>query len=69
MANNVHESASEDMGRMWIWVLAMAVVVILAAILGFTDIVAVSAVLARVLFLVMLAGFLATIVMGVSRRA
>jgi len=54
---------------MWRSLLALAIVVILAAILGFTGIVAVSAVLAKVLFLVMLAAFLATIVMGVSRHA
>jgi uncharacterized membrane protein YtjA (UPF0391 family) len=54
---------------MWSWMLAMAVVVILAAILGFTGIVAVSSLLAKLLFLVLLAVFLATIVMGISRHA
>jgi uncharacterized membrane protein YtjA (UPF0391 family) len=54
---------------MWGWMLVMAVVVALAAILGFTAVVAVSATLAKFLFLVVLAGFLATIVMGISRHA
>ena len=51
------------------WMLAMAVVVVLAAILGFTGIVAVSSILAKVLFLVFLAVSLATIALGISRHA
>jgi uncharacterized membrane protein YtjA (UPF0391 family) len=51
------------------WMLAMALVVTLAAILGFTGIVAVSALLGKLLFLVLLAAFLATIVMSISRHA
>ena len=54
---------------MWIWILTMAAVIVLAAILGFTGLVASSAVLAKVLFLVLLVAFLATVVMGISRRA
>ena len=54
---------------MWSWMLALAMVVILAAILGFTGIAAVSVVLAKTLFLVMLGAFLATIVIGISRHA
>ena len=54
---------------MWGWVLAVAAVVGVAAVLGFTGIVAISAVMARTLFLVLLAAFLATIVVGISRHA
>ena len=54
---------------MRIWMLSMALVVILAAILGFTGIVAVSSILAKLLFLVFLAAFLTTIVKGISRHA
>jgi uncharacterized membrane protein YtjA (UPF0391 family) len=54
---------------MWTWLLAVAIVVILAAVLGFTSLAATSAVLAKTLFLICLAAFLAVIVKGVSRHA
>jgi len=54
---------------MWVWVLAASIIVALAAVLGFTSLAATSAVLAKTLFLVCLAAFLAMIVKGVSRHA
>ena len=54
---------------MWVWILTMVAVIILAVILGFTGLVTGSAVLAKALFLVLLVAFLATVVMGISRRA
>jgi len=54
---------------MWTWLLAVAIVVILASVLGFTSLAATSAGLAKTLFLVCLAAFLFMIVKGVSRHA
>jgi uncharacterized membrane protein YtjA (UPF0391 family) len=49
--------------------LAMTLVVTLAAILGCTSLVAAPAVIMKLLFLALLAAFLITVVMGVSRHA
>jgi uncharacterized membrane protein YtjA (UPF0391 family) len=49
--------------------LAMALVVGLAAILGCTSLVVAPAAIMKLLFLVLLAAFLITVVMGVSRHA
>ena len=54
---------------MWPWMLAITLVVVLAAILGFTNLVAAPAAIMKLLFLMLLAAFLITIVMGVSRHA
>jgi len=54
---------------MWTWLSTLAIVVILAAVLGFTSLAATSTALAKTLFLVCLAAFLFMIVRGVSRHA
>jgi len=54
---------------MWPWMLAMTLVVVLAAILGCTNLVAAPAAIMKTLFLLLLAAFLITLVMGVSRHA
>ena len=54
---------------MRIWLLVVAIIVILAVLLGFTTLAATSAVLAKTLFLICLAAFLFMVVRGVSRHA
>ena len=60
---------AEELHVMWPWMLAMTLVVGLAAILGFTSLVVAPAVIMKLLFLGLLAAFLITVVMGVSRHA
>jgi uncharacterized membrane protein YtjA (UPF0391 family) len=49
--------------------LVMTLVVVLAMILGFTSLLAAPAAIMKLLFLVLLAAFLITVAMGVSRHA
>ena len=68
MARELHERERRS-GPMWGWVAITALVVGVAAILGFTGIVAITAATAKVLFMILLAAFLATVVIGISRHA
>jgi len=54
---------------MWIWILTIAIVTGLAAVLGFSSLAATSTVVAKTLFLICLAIFLALVVRGISRHA